>query len=117
MLLFLNSNDGTLIVGVDPNKNIIGIEKDYVFVNPKTFDGWNKYIVNKIISKYSDNTVLNNVNIYCVKLEDHDIGVIDVIKHFKPVYIDENMFYIRTSVGKRKLKTTEISDYITHNFN
>ncbi len=50
---FMNSEGGMLIVGVEDNGNILGVEEDFqTFSDRKNWDGWMQHLVN-IVRKYS----------------------------------------------------------------
>ena len=59
---FMNSEGGTLFVGVVDNGNILGIEKDFeTFSDRKNWDGWSNTLVN-IVRKQIGTEVLGHID-------------------------------------------------------
>lgn len=60
---FMNSQGGTLIIGIDDNGNSLGLEKDYeTFSDRKNWDGWVRYLVN-MIRKYIGTEFMSNITL------------------------------------------------------
>jgi predicted HTH transcriptional regulator len=120
---FLNSDGGILLVGVDPDKRIVGIENDYnCLKKDEDFDGWSSFLADKI-KKWLDNLVVKSILIVQEKHGDFTVAKIIVEKHYKPVYIryaDEKgervEFYIRGINGKVPLDTEKIHEYIQNHW-
>jgi hypothetical protein len=49
---FLNSRSGTLLIGVNDNKKIIGIEYDYKYYSINNWEGWLRYLKDKLKSYF-----------------------------------------------------------------
>lgn len=59
---FANTEGGTLIVGVEDNLEICGLEHDYNVVDPnrRNYDGWEQFFRNQVDSKFVDGKAVNS---------------------------------------------------------
>lgn len=116
---FLNSKGGTLLIGVEDNKNIIGLENDFnTFKKDKDkIDEFQKHLDN-LIEKYLGNHVYDLLQITFPKIEESFICKIDVkpasthkiLKNVSKNNMEE--FYIRRSASTIKLEPSEMLKYI-----
>ena len=110
IVAFLNTEGGTLIVGQDDDKNILGIEIDRF----KNQDDCSKFLKDKIKSnigikyletyiKYSFHSVENKtlLIVNCTKLPIKETA-----------FLNETDFYKRTGPSNEKLSTKETLEYI-----
>jgi ribosomal protein S17 len=111
---FMNSEGGFLIIGVDDDKNLIGIDLDLAQVQ-KSFDKWVQTLTNAI------NTYLGKINgvfvsIRMEKVEDKDIVVLRVKKSPHPVYLKyedgKEEFFIRSNNTSQQLSISDATLYI-----
>jgi len=121
---FLNSDGGILLVGVNPEKQIVGIQNDFNCLNKdKNFDGWSTYLTCKM-RNWLDNLVFDSILVAQEKRNGLIAAKIIIEKHYEPVYIrypDERgqqkvEFYIRGINGKAPLDTAQIHDYIKNHW-
>ena len=114
---FLNSQGGTLLIGVDDNKNVIGLENDFSsFSKPDKLDEFQKFLDNLL-----GNSIGNRFHRY-LEVDFPGIGekVICVIriktKSGEPVYITndggQEVFYIRRLASTIDLKPSEAFKYM-----
>jgi len=122
---FANSEGGQLIIGIEDNKNIIGLEN----ADFKTFKGGNKkddfrlLIDNLIENKFGNAFQKNLPDIKFYYIEEKTICRIIVSgRHHNPVYLikkqlkegkEYKAFFIRSQASVRELKNEELSSYIT----
>lgn len=114
IVAFLNSDGGKLIIGVNDNKEIIGIEKD-ITVLQKGIDGYQQHIMN-IVDSYIGSSLGVYLKISFPRLKGYTVAVISVTKSPYPVYLKYNSsseFYIRSGNTTRKLEGNELDKY-TH---
>ena len=100
---FSNSKPGgTLIIGVDDNQSVTGLEED--FNNRRSRDKWEQYIVDIIKDKFNKDFQPQWLNQYFIDISDKErkraddeksIFVIDVSPNKKPIFLDDK-FYVRT---------------------
>ena len=111
---FLNTSGGVLLIGVEDNRNIIGLNKDFEsFKKPDKLDEFQKHLDN-LIANFFDNSFFSLIKIKFPKLDDKMICMIDVKQSNKPVLLNnqENDFYIRRTGSTVKLNKLEMMGYI-----
>jgi predicted HTH transcriptional regulator len=119
---FMNSEGGTLFVGVADNGNILGIEKDFeTFSDRKNWDGWQQHLVN-IVRKQIGTEFLGHIDAQPLHRGDgKTVAQIKVQKSYKPVFVEyqdnksgQNRveFYYRGLNTTQSLNTKEANDYI-----
>jgi hypothetical protein len=119
---FLNSEGGALIIGVEDNKNIMGLEVDFnSFSKPDKLDEFQKHFDN-LISKTLGNRFHHYLRIEFPEIEDKTVCVITVSqKSEEPVYVvndaGQETFYIRRTASTIDLKPSEQMKYIKEHWN
>jgi predicted HTH transcriptional regulator len=117
---FLNTNGGTIFVGVDDTGEVVGIELDGFPNNDK----WSLHLVNRIAQQLGTRFVP-----YCQiefdKLARHSVCRITVQRGPSPAFFDETRlkkggekqaFYIRGGPSARKLDAAEAENYMVRRF-
>jgi hypothetical protein len=113
ILGFLNSNGGTLVIGISDDKKILGIENDL-----KLFNGsWDKYqlAIQDTIRKHTDTALSDFISIRKVVKEEKQLCLITVKRSPKPVYFndgDKQELYIRDGNSTINLTTKQAFEYI-----
>jgi len=111
---FLNSEGGTLLIGVTDNREIIGIEKD----NFQSNDRFALHFTNLLKEKIG-NQFLCYINSEFVLLEGKNILKVECAKSDKAVFLKNNKleeFYIRIGPATVQLTGSKLVDYIKNNF-
>lgn len=113
---FLNGNGGIVIVGIDDDGNVLGLEKDYGTLSKRPDrDGYQQFLVNLVSSCMGkDSCAYLSVSFQPAK--GQEICVIRVNRSSRPVYIQEGQqtrFYVRTGNATQELGTKESVDYIS----
>ena len=111
---FLNTSGGTLIIGVDDNKNILGLENDKFQDDDRMLLHLTKLIQHRIGIQHT-----RFVNAAIEESNGGKILRIDVKPASAPAYIAHNndeIFYIRTGPSTSQMKVSEIYDYIKDRF-
>jgi predicted HTH transcriptional regulator len=117
---FLNSNGGTLLIGVDDERHVVGLRGDYSHFKKRdvrdAFENWlNTLLINHFGKPAS--------RLYAVTFHDvegQDVCRIEVQPSPDPVFFDEKggkpaRLYIRTGNASRALDDPrEIADYSRH---
>lgn len=108
---FMNTDGGSLLIGVDDDGKVLGLEKDYHSFRKKNRDGFELYLT-RIISDH-----LGKEFCHCVRPSFHsmvgDVCKVDVQVSPEPVYVGEQAdFYVRTHNSTQKLNTREAISYI-----
>jgi hypothetical protein len=116
---FLNSEGGTLLVGVDDDGNILGLDDDYsTFGKDKNHqDEWVKHFDN-ITSHAFGNALMGNIKLEFATLEEKAVAIIDVKASTSHVFMknkaDSNrkQFYIRRNGSTVEITDEEILAYV-----
>ena len=110
---FLNTDGGTLIIGVDDNGNILGLDKDIQTLSKKNLDGLELHL-RQIIKKHLGDNFEKYLEITFPKIDDKSVCAIKISKSGKPVFVkyeDEEKFFVR--IGNASIPKTrqEQSEY------
>lgn len=110
---FLNANGGNLLVGIDDEQNILGLEKDISTLKKQDIDGFELQLV-EAIKKYIGNEFSTHIKIKFPEIENKKICQITVSKSSKPVFINfegKEDFFIRSGCSSQPLSREEQSAY------
>lgn len=110
IVAFLNSEGGTLLVGIKDDGTILGVEKDQ-------FASEDKYLLhfNNLIRRHIGLEFSQHINFELKDLDSKKILVIDCEPSDNPVFLKHNSaedFYVRVGPGSRKLTTSKVLEYI-----
>ncbi len=111
---FMNADGGRLIIGIDDDKNILGLEKDISLLKKQNEDGF-QLKIGEIVSNYIGK---EHAQLISTSFEDYDgkkVASVQVKKASEPVYVenkDTTHFFIRTGNSTQQLNTKEATAYI-----
>ena len=111
---FLNSQGGSLLIGVADKKTIYGLEKDYLTLPKKNDDGFENHLLQLIKSSIGINRI-KFISIEFVNIEKKDVCYIKIKPSDKPVFVkngDSEEFYIRSGNSTNALGIKEAISYI-----
>lgn len=94
---FLNSNGGTLIIGVDDDGNILGLEKDIKTLSKANKDGFELHL-RQIIKKYLGLDFEKHIKIEFRMVDEKEICVVKILRSDKPIFINyegNEQFFVR----------------------
>jgi len=119
---FLNSNGGTLLIGVDKNRNIVGLEKDYALLTPSRNQNRDGFEIrcNEVVNTFLGKEYRQDIEIFFEGYNGKDICRIIVNPSTEPVFLINskiNEFFIRSGNVTQILKGREISNYIIKHWN
>jgi hypothetical protein len=109
---FLNANGGNLIIGVDDNGNVLGLEKDMETFTKKDIDGFELHL-RQIISKYLNGSFEKYLKISFPEIEGKLICLAKISRSGKPVFVShegKDSFYVRignSSIPKNRQEQSE----------
>ncbi len=111
---FLNSEGGTLIIGVSDNGEIIGIEKD-------RFENKDKFSLHlmSLIRQKIGNENIPLIDFSIIDIEGKILARINCFKSEKPVFLkNEGMdeFYIRAGPSSSKIESKNLVEYVEKRF-
>ncbi len=115
---FMNTQGGKLIIGVDDNKNIVGLKDDLKNMKRKDLDGFENFF-NMVFTNMIGLEFRRYIDISFKKVSRKDLCIIDVKPSSKPVYLKDKKnesFYIRAGNATHPLRMSEATRYIEDNF-
>ena len=103
---FMNTDGGTLIIGVKDSQHIVGLDLDYKFIN---LDRENQAKKIKLIEeirdyvrqKLQDETLETKYNVSVIRVDEKDLCVIEVISSQIPAFVDQKIFYTKCNQNKQ----------------
>lgn len=112
---FLNSQGGNLIIGVDDQRRVQGLQPDLASLNKHDHDGFENHFNNVFVS------MIGPEFRRFVKLTFHDlvgksICLVQVNRAHAPAYLRHDRgedFFIRTGNATTALKVSEVAAYVT----
>jgi hypothetical protein len=111
---FMNAKGGKLILGVDDDGNILGLEKDFKTLKHKNRDGYERDIFRIISTQLGHKACFSN-HISFYVLDEKEICVLDIEPSNEPVYVSneaDTTFYVRTGNATYPLTVKETVDYL-----
>ena len=121
---FSNAEGGTLIMGVDDDQNIIGLENDYRTLNSGTKDEFELHLRNLVNHAYGVEFATNNLTIQFPDIEDVEICTVEIKQGLRPLYsevsdkngVKSKKFYVRSGNSSQEIDITEVASYINQRF-
>lgn len=111
---YLNTNGGTLIVGVSDNGEILGLERDS-FIN----DDKLKLHLNNLIKDNIGTQLMHLINYDLFELDNKKVLKIECFPSDKRVFVKDNNnedFYVRNGPSTIKLNGSALVDYVNNRF-
>jgi len=111
---FMNTNGGILLIGVDDDANILGIEAD-------EFDNEDKILLHfkNLISQHIGLEFSQYLHLIINQIEGKTILVIESERASRPVFLyhkNEEDFYIRSGPASVKLSISKVIRYIQNRY-
>ena len=106
---FMNSDGGSLFIGVDDHGNAIGLELDCGTLSKNDRDGFQLHIAN-IFDKYLGKDVMKLWKLNWPSYDDKQICHVDVTRANKPVYViseGKEEFFVRKEGSSQPLSRAE----------
>ena len=109
---FLNTEGGTLVIGVTDNKNVIGLE-----VETKNIDEWSRCLVDNIRDKIDKKFMETYIKLETKKYKNLTIGILycqKLPKSEQAFLEDKNRkeLFVRTHASTKKLDPKDLVDWI-----
>jgi len=122
---FLNSEGGTLLIGVAEDGKVVGLEQDYK-INKKqpNRDGYEQFLTQLLLRDNFGLDLSPHVKFSFYIIELKEICQVKISKSPKPVYLTinnkqnqpEEQFWIRSGNSNHQLTTSKIYDYCKQRF-
>ena len=110
----MNSEGGQLIIGVDDDGNILGLENDYNSLGNAGRDKFELHLNQLLMSKIGKE-YLQFTRITFEKIDGKDVCLVTVRPSTKPAYLkydDKEEFYVRTGNATNAFTLSEATEYI-----
>ncbi|WP_421867679.1 helix-turn-helix domain-containing protein [Motiliproteus sp.] len=110
---FLNGRGGTLLIGVDDDSNILGLEKDFDTLRRKDTDGFEQFLMTAITNQLGTE-MCQYCNVIFHDIEGQTVCRVVIGPSPKPVYLKKSgdtKFYLRSGGGTRELNVQEVMEY------
>ncbi len=111
IVAFLNSEGGTLLIGVADDGTIFGLEQDYKFVKNKNQDGFQLTLADLIVSHIGGHSI-DYLKISFATIDAKEVCAVNVRKAKSPTFLRDREFYIRSVNNSRTLEGVEMINYI-----
>ena len=112
---FLNTEGGTLLIGVGPDGSLVGLELDYEHVKPQNGDGFVNWLTTHLSNALGAAAVART-RARIVGHSGVDLCRLDVAKSSLPVWAKtskaERVFYVRLNNSSREMPDAELSHYL-----
>jgi len=112
---FMNHKGGNLLVGIDDDGQILGLENDYQTLRHKNRDGFERCLMD-IIKTWLGGDVCSLAHCAFYQIEGKDICRIFIEPSVLPVYCNKDKvakYYLRTGNGTRELDARETFAHIS----
>lgn len=114
----LNNTGGSLLIGVNDEGGICGLERDYATLKDRNRDGFERFIVGLMRSRLGGHVCpLAHVTFHAA--DGRDICRIIVEPADRPVYFQDggaSRFYLRTGNSTRELDARETLEHVSRRF-
>lgn len=120
---FSNADGGILLIGVDDDGNVLGLEHDYSSLKGAK-DEFELHLRNLINKTFGVTFATNNLKITFPEIDETEFCVIEIKPGKSPMYLeakDKNgvaseKFYVRSGNSSQEISLSEISSYIDNRF-
>lgn len=110
-MCFWEQLGGVVIIGVDDEKDVRGLERDYKLMSDERDDF--ELQLNQVISEKLGETFGSRyVTVEFHEINGEDVCAVHVDQCSQPVYFEDDDFYIRDGSSSRPLEMREAFDYI-----
>lgn len=122
---FNNGEGGVLLIGVNDDGEILGLEKDYGSLKEYGKDYFELHLRNMVSSAYSVEYCATNLQISFHTVKGREVCSVGIAKGAKPLYLTSagksgkktEKFYLRSGNSSRELaKLSEILEYVKNRF-
>lgn len=116
---FLNTDGGTLLIGVAPDRQVVGLDHDhdhdYSRVKPPNGDGFVNWLTTHLTTAVGHAAVMRSRARIAIH-DGHEICRLDVARSSRPVWAktskEDRVFFVRMNNSTRPLPDQELSSYI-----
>ncbi|KKG64150.1 GmrSD restriction endonuclease domain-containing protein [Methanosarcina mazei] len=121
---FANSHGGILLIGVDDEGQVLGLEKDYLSLGVADRDKFELHLRNILNQQFGAAFVTNKLKIQFHEVEDKEVCQIEVTPAKQPVILrvkDKSgqmieKLYARSGNSSQEIQLSEMTEYINERF-
>lgn len=112
---FMNTNGGTLLVGVDDHGEAVGIEADYPLVKGRNRDGWERWLT-RAVKDALGSVAATDMSLHFCTLDGRVIARVDVRPSAAPIFVSgkgnqQPIFFARLNNATEELLGPELLAY------
>lgn len=111
---FANAEGGTLIIGVDDDKNVEGIDRDLKLMGDR--DDFELTLSQEISTRLGDAVASLYTEIDFREIDGKTVCTVSVESGSEPVYFEEDEFIVRQGSSARPLSIPDANQYIQENW-
>ena len=113
---FMNAKGGILLIGIGPDREILGLQNDYATLNDdQNRDGFEQKLIHVLMRRIGkDSATLARVAF--VELNGKDVCWVRVEPSSKPVYVEDDgdvKFYVRIGNSTQPMNAKELTEYVS----
>ncbi len=112
---FLNTDGGTLLIGVRPDRAVVGLDHDYLRVKPQNGDGFVNWLTTHLTNAVGHAAVMRTRARIAVH-DGREICRLDVARSSQPVWAttskEDRVFFVRMNNSTRPLPEQELASYL-----
>ncbi|TRO52503.1 CBS domain-containing protein [Candidatus Bathyarchaeota archaeon] len=111
---FMNSEGGTLLIGLSDEREVVGIENDYKVLRHPTQDCFENHLLG-LISNTIGNYYMPYIEVLFHNVVGKDLCQVNILSSPKPAFLNnggKQEFYVRTGNTSRPFSISEASQYI-----
>lgn len=113
---FMNREGGLLIIGVDDQGEVLGIEKDWESLQKKNIDGF-QLAFRDLVKTYLGLEFMEYIKLTFKQINNHTLCIASVTRSKMPVYFDSKEFYVRLGNTTSALDGAKMVAYINSHWN
>jgi predicted HTH transcriptional regulator len=121
---FANSQGGTLLIGVDDDGRVLGLDHDYHSLGDVDRDKFELHLRNLLNQQFGTGIITSKIHIMFHQVEDKEVCQIDVAPVKEPLILklkDKNgqsieKFYARSGNSSQEIPLSELNSYVKERF-
>ena len=117
---FMNTTGGTLIIGVDDERSVLGLNKDLATVKNHNLDGFDLWLHQHLNHTIGTAEVVSLVSVAFVETDGYDLCRVDVKASSGPVFAttsgNDTALFVRTGAAMNMLTAKETHAYINQHW-
>jgi len=119
-----NGQGGTLLVGVDDKKNVLGLANDYQVLKKPDNDGFQLHLEQLVDNAFGTQFTASNIQVSFPNIEGKSICEVVVKRGIEALYVDEvdkhgkkeKKFYLRSGNSSKAQDIEQAAKYISQRF-